>query len=201
MSNVLARKKKRMQPLGYKENIHVINQQRVRIRNYANGLAEKTFLDMKLISYQALHDRFGFGLKRIQRLEQGLNNLLNDKVSTLEWAEYLTREKGIDLSSVDIPQRDLIAFQNLGYNNNNLPLKNKIDVVFGTVSDYIILSVVVLKTQFKFSKKQIEKYVDGICYLINCLATGYETMTGIASVLEWECKYIDKRFIGKTYEI
>lgn len=201
MSNALARKKKRMQPLGYKENIHVINQQRVRIRNYANGLAEKTFLDMKLISYQALHDRFGFGLKRIQRLEQGLNNLLNDKVSTLEWAEYLTREKGIDLSSVDIPQRDLIAFQNLGYNNNNLPLKNKIDVVLGTVSDYIILSVVVLKTQFKFSKKQIEKYVDGICYLINRLATGYETMTGIASVLEWERKYIDKRFIGKTYEI
>lgn len=69
------------------------------------------------------------------------------------------------------------------------------------VFNYFAMLGVCLKTKFKFSSDQIRQVYERIRYLINCLATGYETMTGIASVLEWECKYIDKRFIGKTYEI
>lgn len=41
MSNALSRKKKKMQPLGYKDDIHVFNQQKVRMMNYATELAEK----------------------------------------------------------------------------------------------------------------------------------------------------------------
>ena len=60
---------------------------------------------------------------------------------------------------------------------------------------------VCLKTGFNFSKRQVAETLEWIRYYINSLATGYETMTGIASVMEQECKYCDPRFIGKTYEV
>ncbi|MGN0352417.1 MAG: hypothetical protein ACI4ES_12260 [Roseburia sp.] len=94
MSNALTRKKKKMQPVGYKEEIHVFNQQKVRTMNYATGMAEKTFLDMKLVSYQILHDKFGFGLKRIKKLEEELNNLLDGKITCPQMVYYLEKEKG-----------------------------------------------------------------------------------------------------------
>ncbi len=201
MSNALSRKRKKMQPIGYKEEVHVFNQQRVRREIYAVDMAKKTFLDTQLISYQILHDKFGFGLQRIKRLEEKMNDLLDGETSCSKLVCYLSDKKGIDLTDVDIPQRELLGFQSVSYDNKILPLKNKIKVIAGTVSDYIVLSVVVLKEQFKFSKNQIMEYVGWICYYINSLATGYETMLGVASVLACECKYHDPRFIGKTYEV
>lgn len=159
MSSALSCKRKKMQPIGYKEEIHVFNQQRVRRENYAVDMAKKTFLDTQLISYQILHDKFGFGLQRIKRLEGKMNDLLDGETSCSELVCYLSDKKGIDLTDVDIPQRELLGFQGVSYDNKILPLKNKIKVIAGTVSDYIVLSVVVLKEQFKFSKNQIMGYV------------------------------------------
>ena len=48
---------------------------------------------------------------------------------------------------------------------------------------------------------QIRQVYGWIRYYINSISTGYETVLGVASVLEQECKYIDKRFIGKTYKV
>lgn len=201
MSSVLKRKKKKMQPLGYKDEIHVFNQQKVRRLNYATNLAEKAFLDIKLVSLQILHDKFGIGKKRIQRFEAEINTLLEGDTSCSEMAHYLAEKKGIDLFSVDIPERELLGFQNISYSNDILPIQNKIKVILGSVSDYIVLSVTTLKTVFKFSKKQIDEYVHWVKFYINSISRGYENMIGVASVLYHECNYCDKRFIGKFYEI
>lgn len=201
MSSVLNRKKKKMQPLGYEEGIHIFNQRKVRTLNYAREMANKTFLDMKIISYQILHDKFGFGLKRIKRLESELDVLLDGEVSCDEMVQYLSKKKGIDLADVDIPQRELLGFQGVPYNNNILPLENKIKVIAGTVSDYIVLSVTALRTAFKFSKNQIRGYVDWIAYYINSISRKYVDMLGVACVLYQECNYCDERFVGRFYEI
>lgn len=201
MSNALTRKKKKMKPLGYKEEIHVFNQQKVRKINYATEMASKTFLDMKLISYQILHDKFGFGLKRIKNLETELDKLLDGNITCPQMVDYLEKKKGIDLTEVDIPQRELLGFQNVPYDNKILPLQNKINVIAGTVSDYIVLSVAVLNEYFRFSKNKVMEYVGWICYYINSLSRGYETMTGVASVLFHECKYVDERYAGRVYKV
>lgn len=201
MSNALKRKRKKMQPLGYRENIHILNQQRIKREYYVKDLSEKTFLDMRLVSYQVLHDKFGFGQKRIQRLETQVNHLLMGELSCDQLLYYLGHDKEIDLQEVDIPERDLIGFEKIGYNNDILPLKEKLNIVLESVSDYIVLSVAALKTFFNFSKKQIYKYVDWICYYINSISQGFEDMTGIASVLWQECHYRDTRFSEKLYEI
>lgn len=113
-----------MQPLGYKDDIHVFNQQKVRMMNYATELAEKTFSDIKLVAFNVLHDKFGYGQKRLIMLEEKVNKLMEGNTSCEELAVFL-QKKGIDLMEVDIPQRDLMGFQDIAYNNNILPLKIK----------------------------------------------------------------------------
>ena len=199
MSNAIARKKKKMQPQGYKDDIHVFNQQKVRTMHYAADLAEKTFLDIKLVAFNVLHDKFGYGQKRLITLEEKVNKLMEENTSCEELAVFL-QKKGIDLMEVDIPQRDLMGFQNIAYNNNILPLKNKVNVVLGAVSDFIVLSVTSLR-EMKISKRQLMEYVDWILYYINSLSSKYLDMIDVASVLYHECNYCDARFVGKFREI
>lgn len=198
MSSVLNRKKKKLQPLGYEEGIHIYNQQKVRALNYATEMASKSFLDTKLISYQILHDKFGFGLKRIKRLEDKINDLLDGEVSCNELEYYLSKKKGIDLTNVDVPQRELLGFQSVPYDNKILPLQNKINVIAGSVSDYIVLSVTALKEVFNFSKCKIMEYVNWIVYYINTLSNVKQfdlRMRDIAECLMEECNYCDIRFV------
>lgn len=199
MSSVIARKKKKMQPAGYKENVHVFNQQKVRAMHYATDLAEKTFSDIKLVAFNVLHDKFGYGQKRLITLEEKVNKLMEGNTSCEELAVFL-QEKGIDLMEVDIPQRDLMGFQDIAYNNNILPLKNKVNVVLGAVSDFIVLSATSLR-EMKLSKRQLMEYIDWILYYINSLSLKYLDMIDVASVLYQECNYCDIRFVGKFREI
>ena len=199
MSNAIARKKKKMQPQGYKDDIHVFNQQKVRMMNYATELAEKTFSDIKLVAFNVLHDKFGYGQKRLIMLEEKVNKLMEGNTSCEELAVFL-QKKGIDLMEVDIPQRDLMGFQDIAYNNNILPLKNKVNVVLGAVSDFIVLSATSLM-EMKLSKRQLMEYVDWIRYYINSLSQKYLDMIDVASVLYHECNYCDIRFVGKFREI
>ena len=199
MSNALSRKKKKMQPLGYKDDIHVFNQQKVRMMNYATELAEKTFSDIKLVAFNVLHDKFGYGQKRLIMLEEKVNQLMEGNTSCEELAVFL-QKKGIDLMEVDIPQRDLMGFQDIAYNNNILPLKNKVYVVLGAVSDFIVLSATSLR-EMKLSKRQLMEYVDWVLYYINSLSQKYLDMIDVASVLYHECNYCDVRFVGKFREI
>lgn len=199
MSNALSRKKKKMQPQGYKDDIHVFNQQKVRMVNYATELAEKTFSDIKLVAFNVLHDKFGYGQKRLIMLEEKVNKLMEGNTSCEELAVFL-QKKGIDLMKVDIPQRDLMGFQDIAYNNNILPLKNKVNVVLGAVSDFIVLSATSLR-EMKLPKRQLMEYVDWIRYYINSLSLNYLDMIDVASVLYHECNYCDVRFVGKFREI
>lgn len=199
MSNAISRKKKKTQPLGYKDDVHVFSQQQVRMIKYATDLSDKTFSDIKLVSYQILHDKFGYGQKRLNVLGEKVDKLLAGDTSCEEFAVFL-QKKGVDLMEVEIPQRDLMGFQNIEYNNKILPLKNKVDVALGAVSDYVILSVIALR-EMKLSKRQLMEYVKWIQYYINSLAQKYLDMTDVASMLYHECNYCDKRFIGKFREI
>ena len=93
MSNALSRKKKKMQPLGYKDDIHVFNQQKVRMMNYATELAEKTFSDIKLVAFNVLHDKFGYGQKRLIMLEEKVNKLMEGNTSCEELAVFLQKKR------------------------------------------------------------------------------------------------------------
>lgn len=205
MSSVLNRKKKKMQPLGYSK------QELVGIRDYArrqsstDNLIKESYLNIRLISYQILHDKFGFGQKRIIRVEQTIDQYLNtvsDGGMSSEQLQYFLSEKcGINAKDEanKVPFRERFAL--ISKKVSAQSMQSAGTYLVASICNYFSLLGVCLKTQFKFSAKQIKEVYEWIRYCIGSISMGYETMTGVASVLEWECKYIDKRFIGKTYEV
>lgn len=204
MSNALARKKKRMQPLGYSKSELIGIQKYAKAQNNAEYLITESYYNVRMMAYQALHDKFGFGHKRIIKVEQTIDAYVEnakDGTTGEELCFYLKDKCKIDVrkETNKIPYRESFYLVERKIAPNCMIQANKF--LLAQVFNYFAMLGVCLKTQFKFSGNQIRQVYERIRYLINCLATGYETMTGIASVLEWECKYIDKRFIGKTYEI
>lgn len=205
MSNALARKKKRMQPLGYSKSELIGIQRHAKAQSNADYLITESYYNIRMMAYQALHDKFGFSQKRIIRVEQTIETYLGDAekdgMSAEELGYFMKTKCGIDVreETNKIPYRESFYLVERKIAPSCMIQANKF--LLAQVFNYFAMLGVCLKTQFKFSRNQIRQVYERIRYLINCLATGYETMAGIASVLEWECKYIDKRFIGKTYEI
>lgn len=204
MSNILARKKKKMQPLGYSKNELLGIQRQAKARSNTEYLIEESYYNVRMMAYQALHDKFGFGQKRIITVEQTIDTYVeNAKGGTTgeELGFYLKDKCKIDVKEETnkIPYRDSFYLVGRKIAPNCMIQANKF--ILAQVFNYFAMLGVCLRTQFKFSANQINQVYEWVRFYINCLATGYETMTGIASVLEHECKYIDKRFIGKTYKV
>lgn len=205
MSNALARKKKRMQPLGYSKSELIGIQKYAKAQNNVDYLITESYYNVRMMAYQALHDMFGFGQKRIIRVEQTIETYLGDAekdgMSAEELGYFMKTKCGIDVreETNKIPYRESFYLVERKIAPSCMIQANKF--LLAQVFNYFAMLGVCLKTQFKFSGNKIRQVYERIRYLINCIATGYETMTGIASVLEWECKYIDKRFIGRIYEI
>ena len=205
MSNALARKKKRMQPLGYSKSELIGIQRHAKAQSNADYLITESYYNVRMMAYQALHDMFGFGQKRIIRVEQTIETYLGDTekdgMSAEELGYFMKTKCGIDVreETNKIPYRESFYLVERKIAPSCMIQANKF--LLAQVFNYFAMLGVCLKTKFKFSSNQIRQVYERIRYLINCIATGYETMAGIASVLEHECKYIDKRCIGKTYEI
>ena len=174
MSNALARKKKRMQPLGYSKSELIGIQRHAKAQSNADYLIEESYYNVENAKDGTTGEELGFYLKDKCKID-------------------------VRKETNKIPYRESFYLVERKIAPNCMIQANKF--LLAQVFNYFAMLGVCLKTQFKFSGNQIRQVYERIRYLISCLATGYETMTGIASVLEWECKYIDKRFIGKTYEI
>lgn len=201
MSNALKRKSKKMQPVGYtKQEISKINKYS-KERSRMNNTTYNAYLDVRLIAYQILHDKFGFGQKRIVNLENTVNTYLEknrtDKnMSTSALVYFLKEKSDIDVAKEvnRIPYRECVL---LSGEQKSLPETGKL--VAAAIYNYLALSCVALKTVFKFSAEKLLEYISWIRYYINSLARKKQfdlTIKDIAIVLVDECKYCDERFAG-----
>ena len=205
MSNALSRKKKKMQPLGYSKKELISIRDHARKQSNLEYLIEESHMNIRLIAYQMLHDKFGFGQKRIIRVEQTIDNYL-DSVSKGELSvgqlQYFLKEKcniNVMEEANKVPFRHRFCLVQRKVAPQSMQSAGS--YLLAQICDYFSLLGVCLKTKFKFSTRQIREVYEWVRYYIGSISMGYETMVGVASVLEWECKYIDKRFIGKTYEV
>ena len=199
MSNVLKRKNKKMQPLGYsKKEISSINRY-AKDRSRMNSTTYKAYLDVRLIGYLVLHDKFGFGQKRIIQLESTVNTYLektqtDSNMSTSALVYFLKEKSGIDISEEvnRIPYRECVL---LSGESKTLPETGQL--VAAAIYNYFALSCVALKTVFKFSARKLKEYMEWIRYNINSLSRRKQfdfTIRDIAKILMDECKYCDERF-------
>lgn len=199
MSNALRKKKKKMQPLGYNK------QELTGIYNYSrnksamDNITYKAFMDVRLISYLILHDKFGFGQKRIVRLENTVDTYRNNaekepNLTGRALAHFLKETSDIDIrNEVNVvPYRECTSLA-----ERNTPETGKI--ILAVLYNYFALSCTALKTVFKFSANKLKEYMNWIRYYINTLSRRKQfevTVKDIAEVLMDECKYCDARFVS-----
>lgn len=200
MSNALKRKSKKMQPVGYsKKEISSINKYS-KERSKMNNTTYNAYLDIRLIAYQVLHDKFGFGQKRIIQLENTVNTYLEknrtDKnMSTSALVYFLKEKSDIDVAKEvnRIPYRECVLLS-----RERKPFPEAGKLIAAAIYNYFALSCVALRTVFKFSANKLSEYMKWIRYYINTLARRKQfdlTIKDIAKVLMDECKYCDARFV------
>lgn len=205
MSNVLNRKKKKMQPYGYTKDELKSLQIHSRQKSNTDALIEESFRNLRLIGYQILHDKFGFGNKRIIRVENTIDAYLTEsaeqRLSTDQLQFFLREKCDIDVKGEAnaVPFRERFALT--GVKTPASSMQSAGTYLVASICNYFSLLGVCLKTQFKFSARQIREVFEWVRYYINSLATGYVDMVGVASVLACECNYLDPRFAGRVYEV
>lgn len=202
MSNALKRKKKKMEPLGYSKSELLNMQKYAREKENTDRLIREAYWNVRLIAYQLLHDDFGYGHKRIIRVEQTIDQYFasaaNGELTQRELQYILKSKWGIDSGE----EADKIPFRHLFALIDEEKLSQSTGMcILASVLNYFSLLGVCLKTKMKMSANSILRLYDRIRYYIDSIATGYETMVGVASVLYRECKYCDPRFIGQFYEV
>ena len=202
MSNALKRKKKKMEPLGYSKSELLNMQKYAREKENTDRLIREAYWNVRLIAYQLLHDDFGYGNKRINKVEQAIDQYLISAEKgelTQKKIQYVLKSQwNIDvLGTTDrIPFRQLFALVGEEKLSQDAGM-----CILASIASYLALLGVCLKTKMKMSANSIRRLYDRIRYYIDSIATGYETMVGVASVLYQECKYCDPRFIGQFCEV
>lgn len=208
MSNRLRRKKKKMEPLGYAaQEINAIYRH-VSQKAVMDNITAKAYLDIKLISYFILHDKFGWGLKRIKRLESSINQCLEKgadrNIGGLHYANYLLERCHIDVNEEvnKIPYRDrmFLVYDKLPRNAAVANITGQ--VVLAAIFNYIAMSGTVLREEFRFSVRQLREYIEWIRYWMGSITLWKENdgkrgecVECIAQILLEECKYCDSRYV------
>lgn len=202
MSNALRRKKKKMEPFGYSKS-ELLNMQRyAKEKEDTERLVHEAYWNVRLVAYQLLHDDFGYGHKRIIRVEQKIDRYLasaeGGELTQAKMQYYLRTEWNID----PIEEANKIPFRHLFALVGEEKLSQQTGMlILASVLNYFSLLGVCLKTVMKMSANSIRRLYDRIRYYMDSIAKGYETMVGVASILYQECQYCDPRFVGQFYKV
>lgn len=193
-----------MSPEGYSvKNLERLRDAAKRVTNTDN-LIREAYQNIRLIACQILHDKFGFGEKRILRVESTINTYMEaaeKQQFTMEELSFFLKDKyGIDAKEEanKVPFRERFALT-----SQKISAESKQSgglYLVASIYSYFTLLGVCLKTKFKFSAKQIKEAYGWIRYYINTLSRPKQfdlRMKDIALCLAEECNYCDERFVVK----
>lgn len=193
MSNALRRKKK---PTFYtKQEMRIIGQNDFEKRN-ADKVISKSYKEFVAIGYIILHDKFGFGQKRIVRLQELLKQYL-DAASADGWngrdlSAMMKQKYEIDVQEKvrSVPQRQLmILYVKKGFCIEREAYRLSSASLF----NYFALTLTILKKEFKLSVKQLQQFTDKFIDYIDTLANYKQfqlTVPMIAQSLANEIKFV-----------
>lgn len=193
MSNALRRNKK---PTFYtKQEMRIIGQNDFEKRN-ADKVISKSYKDFVVIGYIILHDKFGFGQKRIVRLQELLKQYLDVASAGGENGKDLSvmlkQKYEIDVQEKvrSVSQRQLmILYAKKGFCIEREAYRLSSASLF----NYFALTLTILKKEFKLSVKQLQEFSDKFVDYIDTLANYKQfqlTVPMIAETLADEIKFV-----------
>lgn len=190
------RKEKNRPKYGWMETeIKAINQYQDRL-NWMSKMSGRAYLNMKEIALWVLHDKFGFGTKRLNRVSERVQTAVikNDEVGVkVEQMIYYCKQKmDVDVYAeckrMTRKARYMIAGIEHPKNPRDMMEYTKAATMACTLGMCMIC--VELQEIEKFSKNQIRKFVGECVALINdYLDTGYITQEDVRNILKLEVKF------------
>lgn len=194
MSNALKRKSKK-NAFFTKQDTKIIGRNDFEKRN-ADRVVAKSYKEFVVIGYIVLHDKFGFGQKRIIRLQDFLKSYLDEASSGgntgKDLAVYLKDKYGIDTKAEveQIPQRQLMVL----YAKKGFCIEREAyRLSSASLFNYFALTLTILKKEFKITAKQLQYFTDKFIDYIDTLANYKQfqlTVPMIAQSLADEIKFV-----------
>lgn len=172
MSNALRKKKK---PTFFtKKDTRIIGRNDFESRN-TERVVIKSYKDYLAIGYMILHDKFGFGQKRMARLEQTVNayseaSVDDPNMKGTSLAFMLKEKYDLDVTSTvnRVPQSQLMKLYAW---KGHCVEREAYRLASASMFNYMSLTMTALKTVFKFTRNQLvqfsEKFIDYIDTLAN----------------------------------
>ena len=194
LSNALKRKQK---SLYYTKQETKFIQKKEFERSNQEKTITKSFKEFQCVGYIILHDKFGFGQKRLARLEMTVNTYLNsaadgDKNMSGSAMAYVLKEKyGIDVREEvnKVPQRQLMVL----YSQKGKVVQSAAyKIASASMFNYLALTMMALKTILKMSVNQLHEFADKFIDYIDTLSNFSQyalTIPMISESLEEECKF------------
>ena len=172
MSNALRRKKK---PDFYtKVESKEIHEKALRDIAVDNTVS-RSYKEFMVIGYIILHDKFGFGQKRIIRLQDTVNKYLdevangNQNMSGNSLAYFLDAKYKVNVTEKvnSVPQRQLMK---LYTQKGRVKEGDAYRISSASMFNYLALTLTALKSMFKMTAKQLNEFCDKFIDYIDTLA-------------------------------
>ena len=194
MSNALRRKKK---PTFFtKKDTRIIGRNDFETRN-TQRVVFKSYKDYLVIGYIILHDKFGFGQKRMARLEQTVNayseaSVDNPNMKGTSLAFMLKDKYDLDVTSIvnRVPQSQLMRLYAW---KGHCVEREAYRLSSASMFNYLALTLTALKKMFKFTRGQLQEFSDKFVDYIDTLANYKQfqlTVPMIAQSLADEIKFV-----------
>ena len=160
----------------------------------------ESYCNTRLVSYLVLHDKFGFGQKRIERLESAVDEYLDDFIDGKYESDYFDtqlRKRGIYVREIvaKIPARVRLR---LAY-GRNVPKRlgtEELSLISESLRTFFAITLVALIKVLHIPILQIkDEYLKWMQFNFECLAEKNRlTIDDIVAVLAEECGYVDRRY-------
>lgn len=194
MSNALRRKKK---PTFFtKKDTTIIGRNDFETRN-TQRVVFKSYKDYLVIGYIILHDKFGFGQKRMARLEQTVNayseaSVDDPNMKGTSLAFMLKEKYDVDVTSIvnRVPQSQLMRLYAW---KGHCVEREAYRLSSASMFNYLALTLTALKKMFKFTRGQLQEFSDKFVDYIDTLANYKQfqlTIPMIAESLSEEIKFV-----------
>lgn len=193
MSNALRRKKK---PEFYtKQDTKIVSRNSFEQRN-ADRVVTKSYKDFVAIGYIVLRDLFGFGQKRIIRLQEEMKARLETAadggVNGAHVGVLLKDKYGIDVDECvkRVPQRQLMI---LYAQKGRCIEREAYRITCASMFNYLEFTLITLKQCFKLSVNQLQQFIDKFIDYIDVLSNYKQfqlTVPMIAETLADEIKFV-----------
>lgn len=197
MSSKLSRAKRKKKPnYGWMQSeIDAIGEYQSRIK-WMSKMSSRAYTNIKEISLWVLHDKFGFGIKRLNRVNEQVRScvLKNDQagIKVDHMILYCKKKMDIDIyvECKRIPRNTRYQIAGIEHPKNPRDMMDYTQAATLACSLAICMVCTELQEIEKFSKNQIRKFVDECIFLINeYMATGYICQNDIKVILRDEVKF------------